>query len=346
MAALDDPKTLGRTRLSFADAAEIDDFVDDARALRERRARAGSMAGVPAGARHLRPAAGGRRADAPHQDPAGHPRRGAAQCRGGCGGAVVARLRPHHDAAEFPAPFPEAPRRRARHAAPGRGRADDARGVRQLGPQHHGLPLCRRRRRRGLRRHPVCGGAHPLPAPAPAELDPAAEVQDRLRGLPRGSCGDGHQRHRLAGQGGDRRRRPRAWLPRDRRGRHVDLCEVRRRAVRLPARGGDARGRGGHPSRLPPARGLQAQAEEPDEVPRPLARLRRVAGRVREGARPRPGRRRRRPCPSTPSARRSRPRPTGPARRRRRSPSRRGAPPLRRCAAPASSPRSGPHCPC
>ena len=27
MAALDDPKTLGRTRLSFADAAEIDDFV-------------------------------------------------------------------------------------------------------------------------------------------------------------------------------------------------------------------------------------------------------------------------------------------------------------------------------
>jgi hypothetical protein len=86
---------------------------------------------------------------------------------------------------------------------------------------------------------------------------------------------------------------PRARLPRDRRGRHVDLCEVRRRAVRLPARGRDARGRGGHPARLPPARGLQAQAEEPDEVPRPLARVRGVAGRVREGARARPGRRRR-----------------------------------------------------
>jgi hypothetical protein len=27
MAQLDDPKTLGRTRLSFADEAEIDDFV-------------------------------------------------------------------------------------------------------------------------------------------------------------------------------------------------------------------------------------------------------------------------------------------------------------------------------
>ena len=27
MAAVDDPKTLGRTRLSFADEAEIDDFV-------------------------------------------------------------------------------------------------------------------------------------------------------------------------------------------------------------------------------------------------------------------------------------------------------------------------------
>lgn len=27
MAALDDPKTFGRTRLSFADEAEIDDFV-------------------------------------------------------------------------------------------------------------------------------------------------------------------------------------------------------------------------------------------------------------------------------------------------------------------------------
>ena len=69
------PTTLGRTRLSFADEAEIDEFVRDARRLRARRADARPVAGLPPGARHVRPAPDGRRADAARQDPAGHPRR-------------------------------------------------------------------------------------------------------------------------------------------------------------------------------------------------------------------------------------------------------------------------------
>ena len=71
MSVVDDPKTFGRARLSFASEADIDEFVDDARAVRARRADARSVARVPAGARHLRPAAGGRRADAARQDSAG-----------------------------------------------------------------------------------------------------------------------------------------------------------------------------------------------------------------------------------------------------------------------------------
>ena len=35
MAAVDDPKTLGRTRLSFASEADIDEFVVDAREVRD-----------------------------------------------------------------------------------------------------------------------------------------------------------------------------------------------------------------------------------------------------------------------------------------------------------------------
>ena len=51
--------------------------------------------------------------------------------------ALLARLRPHLDAAEHPVPFRQAARRGAGDASPrGRGR-DDARGVRQFGAQHH-----------------------------------------------------------------------------------------------------------------------------------------------------------------------------------------------------------------
>ena len=71
----DDPTTLGRARLSFANEADIDEFVDMLEQVRARRDHAGSMARVPPRARHLRPAADRRRADAARQDSAGHPRR-------------------------------------------------------------------------------------------------------------------------------------------------------------------------------------------------------------------------------------------------------------------------------
>ena len=63
----------------------------------------------------------------------------------------------------------------------------DARGVRQLGPQHHRVPVRRRRRRRAVRRHAVRRGADALPAAASAQLVAAAQVQDRVRRLRRRS---------------------------------------------------------------------------------------------------------------------------------------------------------------
>ena len=66
----------------------------------------------------------------------------------------------------------------------GGARADDARGVRQFGAQHHRVPVRGRRRGRAVRRHAVRRGADALsPAPS-AELDAAAQVQDRVRRVP------------------------------------------------------------------------------------------------------------------------------------------------------------------
>jgi hypothetical protein len=69
MSVVDDPKTFGRARL-FYDEADIDEFVTTLERA-ARRADAGSVARVPSGPRHLRPAAGGRRADAAREDPQG-----------------------------------------------------------------------------------------------------------------------------------------------------------------------------------------------------------------------------------------------------------------------------------
>ena len=54
-------------------------------------------------------------------------------------------------------------------AQPGRIGPDDARGVRELGPEHHRLPVCRRLGRRALRRHALRGGADAVSAAAPAQ---------------------------------------------------------------------------------------------------------------------------------------------------------------------------------
>ena len=236
------------------------------------------MAHVPPAARHLR-AAAGRRPDDPHQDPAGPDGRPPGAGLRRRGRALVARLRPHHHPAEHAVPLRPA-EGRAGAARPHRGgRPDDARGVRQLGPQHHDQPLRRRPRRRGVRRDAVRRGADPLlPRPSP-EQQAAAQVQDRVRGLRRRSHLRRDQRHRLVRA--DQGRRPR--LPRHRRRRHVDDDAHRRaaRAVRPGQR--DVQRRRGHRPRLPQARRLPAQGPQPDEVAHQVDRV----GSLRRGIPPR-----------------------------------------------------------
>ena len=95
--------------------------------------------------------------------------------------AILAAVRPHHHAPEHPVPFRQAARRRAGDAPARRRGPHDARGVRQFGAQHHDLPVRRRRGRRALRRHAVRRGDDALSAAASAQLDAAAQVQDRVR---------------------------------------------------------------------------------------------------------------------------------------------------------------------
>ena len=204
MAATEDRDTLGRARLSFAKQADIDEFVDMLGKFERGEITPDEWRGVPARARHLRAAPAGDAQMLRVKIPQGILDVRAARGPGRRRRALLARLRPHHHAAEHPAPLPQAARRRARDAPARRRRADDARGVRQLGAQHHRLPLRGRRRRRGVRRDAVRRGADALPAAAPAQRDAAAQVQDRLRGLRPRSHRRGDQRHRLdrAGQHG------------------------------------------------------------------------------------------------------------------------------------------------
>ena len=118
---------------------------------------------------------------------------------------------------------------------------DDARGVRQLGAQHHDVPVRRRRRRRSVRRDAVCRSDDALPAAASAQLDAAAQVQDRLRRLPGRSHRHADQRPRLP-RGHGAGRRPR--LPRHGRRRHGDSGQDRRGAARVHPGVGDLPRRG------------------------------------------------------------------------------------------------------
>ena len=229
MSAMDDTTTLGRGRPSFA-LRPISTSSPTRWQVRERRDRARPVARVPAGARHVRPAPGGRRPDAAREDPAGRAHRTAGSRARRRRRAVLPGLRAHHDAAEHPAALPEAARRRARDAPPRRRGPDDARGLRQLGAQHHRLPVGGRRRRRAVRRHAVRRSADALLPAAQAQRVAAAQVQDRLRGLRRGSRAHGDSRHRLARGRPGRGRQAGAWLPRGRRRRHRDdvPCRPRR----------------------------------------------------------------------------------------------------------------------
>ena len=228
MAVVDDPKTFGRARLSFANEADIDEFVDDARAVRARRDHARPVARVPAAC--AAPTASGRpttrrccasrfRRACSTGDAARRARRRRR--------AVLARLRPHHHAAEHPVPLRQAARRRAGDAAA---------------------------RRRGLTTREACGNsvrnitAARTPASPRDELfdvTPYAEAMTRylLRHplsstLPRKfkiafeGCADDHvahadQRPRLPR--GDRARTAAARLPRHRRRRHGDHVPSRAR---------------------------------------------------------------------------------------------------------------------
>ena len=131
-----------------------------------------------------------------------------------------------------------------------RRRDDDARSVRQLGAQHHRLSVRRDVRDRDLRRHAVRRGADALLPASSAGGEAAAQVQDRVRRLPRGSRVRLDQRHRLARAHHGRQAR----VPRDRCRRHVDSAGDRLRALRLHAGRRDVqRGRGGGAC-VPPVR--------------------------------------------------------------------------------------------
>ena len=204
MAATEDRDTLGRARLSFAKQADIDEFVD----VLGRFERGEIGPDEWRGFRLVRGTYGQRQTgDASMlrvKIPQGILDVRAARGDGGGRRALLARVRAHHHAAEHPAALPEAARRRAGDAPARRRRPDHARGVRQLGAEHHRLPVLGRRRRRAVRRHAVCRGADALPAAAPAQRLAAAQVQDRVRGLHPRSHRRGDQRHRLDRAGAHR----------------------------------------------------------------------------------------------------------------------------------------------
>ena len=181
MSVVDDPKTFGRARLSFANEADIDEFVTTL----ERYERGELTPDQWRQFRLIRGTYGQRQAEDAQmlrvKIPQGILTSDQLEALAEVGEQLLARVRPHHDAAERAVPLRQTPRRRAGHAAARRRGVDDARGVRQFGAQHHGVPVRRRRRRRALRRDAVCRGAHAVPAAASAQLDAPAQVQDRVR---------------------------------------------------------------------------------------------------------------------------------------------------------------------
>ncbi len=272
----------------------------DARQVRARRDHAGRMAEVPSAARHLQSAAGCRLPDAAHQDPPGDPRRGAARSAGGRQRAPFARVRPHLHAPERAAALRAAARHGAGDAAARRGRHDHARGVRQLRPEHHGVPVRGRRARRSVRRHAVRRSDDSIPAAASAQLVAAAQIQDRVRRAARPRITPS-RRSTTSGGAPRSRRTVRAAADSGRgRGGHGHHVPVRRVAVRVPPGVRHPHGgRGRHP-RVPPSWRLRAQAAEPAEVPAEDDGLGQVVCRVRAGAGGRSSLRRARSCRSIP----------------------------------------------
>ena len=309
MPHVDDPTTLGRARLSFANEAEIDEFVATLERYERGRARR-PTSGAPS-AWCAAPTASARPSDAQMlrvKIPQGILDGAAARRAGRRGRDLLARLRPHHHAPERAVPLREAARRRDGDAPAGRGRAHHARGLRQLGAQHHRLPVRRRGGGRGVRRHAVRGGADALPAAPSARLRRCrASSRSPSRAAPTTTrctaINDLGWRARVA----DREDGRAARLPRDRRRRHRRSCRASgAAALRVPARGRDpGRGRG-RAARLPRPRRLQAQAAQPHEVPDPDSAGTRGARSSRRALGEVQARGRHRAARSIPSARRSR----------------------------------------
>ena len=222
MATMQGKETFGRARLSFAQEADVDEFVsmlarfeageigpDEWRAFRLLRGTYGQRQTSDAQMMRVKIPQGV--VDAQQLEVAG--RASASATRAASAHMTRQNVQFHfvklHDA--------ELAMRQAR-----RRRDHDARGLRQLGPQHHRLPVRRRCPGRTVRRHAVRRVADALPAAPSAELVAAAQVQDRVRRLRRRSRRRRHQRHRLACPRQGRRRRIGARLPRHRRRRHRD----------------------------------------------------------------------------------------------------------------------------
>ena len=242
-----------------------------ARALRARRADARSVARVPAGARHLRPAAGRRRADAARQDPAGHPHQRSARARWPRSARQYSRRFGHittrqniqfhfvklHDVepamrrlADAGLTTREACGNSVRNitACPYAGVSADERSTSRRTPKALTRFLLR----------------HPLSSTLPRKFKIAFEgcAEDHIAtaindlGFRAELAADGTRGFRVAGGR-----------------RHGDHVQVGRRAARVPAGVRDLPRRRSDAARLPAARRLPAQAAQPDEVHDQGARL-------------------------------------------------------------------------
>ena len=221
MAAIEDRNTLGRARLSFADEADIDEFVTMLERFERGEIDAGRVARLPAAARHLRPAAGGgrvrccasrsRRASSPRRSWTRWPTSRERYSRGF--GHITTRQNIQFHFVKLHDVEP-AMRRLAEAGLTTREACGNS--VRNI----TGCPYAGRRRRRAVRRHAVRRGDDALPAAASAQLVAAAQVQDRLRGLRRRSRRD----RASTTSAGARVSAPDggARLPRHRRRRHGD----------------------------------------------------------------------------------------------------------------------------
>ena len=318
MSAMDDTTTLGRARLSFASEVRHRRVRRHAGEVRERRDRPGSVARVPAGARHVRPAPGGRRPDAARQDPAG-------------------RARPSGSCTRSPTSREQYSR--------GFGHITTRQNIQLHFVKLHDVePAMRRLAEEGLTTREACGNSVRNITACPwagVSADELFDVTPYAEALTRYFL-----RHRSARRCRASSRSPSRAAPRTTRSRRSTTSAGARvvrdedgkvRGFRVAAGGGTATMcRSAAPlheflpvadmfasaeadrARVPQARRLQAQAQEPDEVPDQVAGMGGLQDRVRERSWQKCSPKACRRCRSIPRRRRSSRRPTGRGRRRRR----------------------------